>query len=46
MKMQEWLIMGGALLLVCLFVPAFAGLVVGAGAVMLLTVLLYKLLGG
>jgi hypothetical protein len=43
--MENWMVMGGAILLVCLLCPAVLGFAIGAGGVMLLTVLIYAVLG-
>jgi hypothetical protein len=44
--MEEWLVMGGAVFLICLVYPPLLGVVIGAGGLMLATVVVYKLLGG
>jgi hypothetical protein len=44
--MEEWLVMGGAVFLICLVYPPLLGVVIGAGGLMLATVVIYKLLGG
>lgn len=44
--MENWMVMGGAILLVCLLFPPFLGFVVGMGAMMLATYAVYKILGG
>jgi len=44
--MEEWMVMGGAILVSCLIYPPLLGVVIGAGGVMLLSVVIYKLLGG
>jgi len=46
MKMENWMVMGAALLILCAIHPPFLGVVAGAGGVMLLTVILFKLFGG
>lgn len=44
--MEEWLVMGGAVLLVCLIYPPFLGFIMGMGSIMLATYVVFKLLGG
>lgn len=44
--MEEWMVMGGALFVICLVYPPLLGFVIGVGGVMLATVVIHKLLGG
>jgi hypothetical protein len=44
--MENWLVMGAAVLVICLVYPPLLGVVIGAGGLMLATVVIYKLLGG
>jgi len=44
--MEQWLVMGAVVLVICIVYPPFLGAVIGAGGFMLATLLLYKLLGG
>ncbi len=43
--MENWLVMGGAILLVACFYPPFLGLVMGAGAVIVATIVVGKIIG-
>jgi hypothetical protein len=42
--MESWMVMGGAILLVCLFCPAVLGFVAGVGSIMLLTLVVFAIL--
>jgi hypothetical protein len=44
--MEQWLVMGAVVLVICIVHPPFLGAVIGVGGIMLATVLLYKLVGG
>lgn len=44
--MEQWMVMGGAILIIGMIYPPFFGVVIGAGGFMLLCTLFYKVLGG
>jgi hypothetical protein len=44
--MEQWMVMGAAVLVIGIVYPPFFGVVIGAGGIMLVTVVIYKLLGG
>lgn len=44
--MEQWMVMAGAILVIAIFFPPILGVVAGAAAVMLLTMVIYKILGG
>lgn len=44
--MEEWMVMGGAMLLICLFYPPFLGFIMGMGFMMLATYIVFKIIGG
>lgn len=43
--MENWLVMGGAILLIACMYPPFLGLVMGAGAVIAVTIVIGKIIG-
>ena len=44
--MEQWLVMGAAILIVGMIYPPLFGVVIGAGAFMLLCTIIFKMLGG
>jgi hypothetical protein len=45
MKMENWLVMGGAILFIAFLYPPILGVVAGAGVIVLGTIILAKILG-
>lgn len=44
--MEQWIVMGVAILIVAMIYPPLFGVVIGAGGFMLLCTVIYKILGG
>jgi len=43
--MEQWMIMGAVVLVVCIFCPPLFGVVMGAGAILLGSLVIAKILG-
>jgi hypothetical protein len=44
--MEQWMVMGAAVLVIGMIYPPLFGVVIGAGGIMLATVVVYKMIGG
>lgn len=44
--MEQWMVMGAAVLVIGMIYPPLLGVVIGAGGIMLATLVVYKLIGG
>lgn len=44
--MENWMVLGGAALLICLLYPPFLGFMMGIGAIVVLTFIITKMIGG
>ena len=44
--MEQWMVMAGAILVIAILYPPILGVVMGAGFIMLVTMVAFKLLGG
>jgi hypothetical protein len=44
--MEQWMVMGAAILVIGMLYPPLFGVVIGAGGIMLVVVVAYKFLGG
>ncbi len=44
--MEQWMVMGVAVLVIGMIYPPLFGFVIGAGGIMLATIIVHKLIGG